>query len=186
MEHRQNALKKWLVENCGLADPVLYAMRNDASFRRYFRIQQSENSYVAMDAPPEKENCVPYVAISHALRAQGLLTPNIIAQDVARGFLLLTDFGDRLLLHQLEMANVQLLYTQALNALAILKECSEVPAWEIKSFSVDFMYQELQLFQEWFLENYLGLVLSSKTQKMLEDFFEFLANSAAAQPQVFM
>jgi aminoglycoside/choline kinase family phosphotransferase len=186
MEHRQDALQKWLVDTCGLVEPVLYAMRNDASFRRYFRIQQQGNSYVAMDAPPEKENCVPYVAISHALRAQGLLTPNIIAQDVAQGFLLLTDFGDSLLLHQLEIANAQLLYTQALDALAILKECCEVPAWEIKSFSADFMYQELKLFQEWFLQSYLDLVLSSKTKKMLEDFFEFLANSAATQPQVFI
>jgi aminoglycoside/choline kinase family phosphotransferase len=129
---------------------------------------------------------VPYVAISQALRAQGLLTPNIIAQDIAQGFLLLTDFGDGLLLHQLKIANAQLLYTQALNALAILKECSDVPEWEIKSFSADLMYQELKLFQEWFLQNYLGLVLSSKTEKMLEDFFEFLANSAASQPQVFI
>ena len=186
MDHRRNQLQQWLAETCGLAEPVLCALQNDASFRRYFRVQQPENSYIAMDAPPEKENCVPYVAIGRALRAQGLLTPEVIAEDLDQGFLLLTDFGDDLLLHQLKINNPELLYTQALDALAILKNCPDVPAWKLKSFSADFMYQELKLCQEWFLENYLGIVLPIEIEKMLESFFEFLANSAANQPQVFM
>jgi len=186
MGHRRDQLQQWLAGTCGLSEPVLCALQNDASFRRYFRVQQPSGSYIAMDAPPEKENCVPYVAISRALRAQGLLTPEVIAEDLEQGFLLLTDFGDDVLLHQLKIHNPELLYTQALDALAILKNCPDVLDWKLKSFSADFMYQELKLFQEWFLGNYLGIILSKETEKMLEDFFEFLVNSAANQPQVFM
>jgi hypothetical protein len=139
-----------------------------------------------MDAPPERENCVPYVAISRALRVHGLLAPEVIAQDISQGFLLLTDFDDRLLLHELNSTNVQQFYTQALDALAMLQSCPAVLDWQIQPFTMDVMIQELQWFQEWYLENYLALTLSTTAKNTLAELFSFLAKEAANQPQVFM
>jgi aminoglycoside/choline kinase family phosphotransferase len=51
---------------------------------------------------------------------------------------------------------------------------------------VDFVYQELQIFKEWFLLRHLNLQLSADVEKMLADFFRFLANASGSQPQVFM
>jgi aminoglycoside/choline kinase family phosphotransferase len=186
MDPRQQALDHWLKTHCQLPVFQLTAMAGDASFRRYFRIEAGNRQYVAMDAPPERENnCRPFIAISESLRRQGLLTPEIIASDVTAGFLLLTDFGDRLYLNELTAANAEPLYTIALDALAILQSCT-VQNWTIPPFPVEFMYQELQLSKEWFLVKHLGLVLNTQTEKMLTDFFRFLAESAAQQPQVLM
>ncbi len=186
MHDRQKLLHGWLRKNSHLVEPVPHILAGDASFRRYFRIHQAVGTYIAMDAPPEKENCVSYVAISRALRSLGLLTPEIIAEDLSQGFLLLTDFGDRLLLNELNTANAEILYTAALNELTILQSCSTVNGWKIPYFTIDFMYKELKLFQEWYLQNYLALTLSAATERMLDQLFIFLAQTAASQPQVFM
>jgi hypothetical protein len=186
MDQRQEVLHKWLAETCGLESPAFQALAGDASFRRYFRVRQPAGSYIVMDAPPEKENCQPFVAISRALRSHGLLTPEIIAADLAQGFLLLTDFGDGLLLNKLKPNNAEQLYTRTLEVLARLQNCSTVTDWQVKPFTADFMYQELKLFSEWFLKNHLALDLSANTENMLERLFSFLAETAANQPQVFM
>jgi N-acetylmuramate 1-kinase len=183
---RKHLLQKWLKESCLLDTVSLHPMPGDASFRRYFRVELSDQSYVAMDAPTERDACKPYIAISHALRAHGLKAPEIIHEDLAHGFLLLTDFGDQQLLKALNPNNVLKLYTQALEALAVLQNCRHVEGWKVPPFTAHFMQQELVLFKEWFLETYLNLMLSAEIENMLEKLFHFLANEAAKQPQVFM
>lgn len=186
MDTRLNSLQTWLTETSDLGAFSLQALPGDASFRRYFRVTHSGGTFIAMDAPPEREDCRPYVAIARALRAQGLLSPEIIKADLKIGFLLITDFGDRQFLKELNHTNAEQLYSTALQALMILKNCSQVEGWSIPLFTADFMFKELLLFQEWFLEKFLQLELSSAQLKMLSCCFSLLAESAAAQPQVFM
>lgn len=186
-DDRLASLCRWLTQQSDLAEFRLQPLAGDASFRRYFRIIQSKISYIAMDAPPDKENCAPYVSISRALRAHGLLTPDIMAEELSQGFLLLTDFGDRLLLNELNQTNAEMLYRQALNNLMKLQSCPiPVAGWKIPPFTADFMYKELKLFQEWYLQTYLKISLSAATVHMLDQVFLFLAETAASQPQVFM
>jgi aminoglycoside/choline kinase family phosphotransferase len=186
MDPRQQALDYWLKTHCKLPAFKLISMVGDASFRRYFRVTGGDWQYVAMDAPPERENnCRPFIAIAESLRRQGLQMPEIIESDVSAGFLLLTDFGNKLYLNELTEANADVLYTIALDALAILQNCT-VQNWTIPPFTAEFMYQELQLSKEWFLVKHLGLTLNTQTESMLTDFFRFLAESAGRQPQVLM
>ncbi len=186
MDSRQQALISWLQADSQLLFPQLAMMAGDASFRRYFRVSTATASYVAMDAPPEKENnCQPFIAIAQSLRQQGLQTPAIMASNLEQGFLLLSDFGDRLYLHELADHNAEQLYGVALSALARLQHC-QIQNWKIPFFTADFMYQELQLWKDWFLQKHVHLQLDAKTEKMLHAFFNFLAASAASQPQVLM
>lgn len=186
MDPRQHSLQQWLTEDCRLPTYQLEAIPADASFRRYFRVYHPAGTYIAMDAPPEREKSFPFVAIAKALRAQGLSVPEIFASDLAQGFLLLTDLGDKLYLKELNAHNVENFYSRALQALAILQACRKVDGFTISSFSQHFMRQELQLFQEWFLERYLNLNLDDETKNHLGICFDFLCLSAATQPQVFM
>jgi aminoglycoside/choline kinase family phosphotransferase len=187
MDHRKASLENWLQQCCQFSDYKLIAMPGDASFRRYFRIFQGGQSYVAMDAPLERENnCQPFVAIANALRTLGLQTPEVISHDFAQGFLLLSDLGDRLFLTELNATNASILYEKAINALTLLQSCRVMKDWTLPFFTADFMYKELQLFKEWFLLQHLGLSLTTKTETMLSDFFYFLAQVAASQPHVFM
>lgn len=186
MDVRQTALTQWLSAEANLGSFHLEALPADASFRRYFRVHHPHGTLIAMDAPPERENCVPFVAITKALRQQGLHTPEIILSNVACGFLLITDFGHRLYLQELTANNALTLYREALTALATLQQCRAVPGWTIPLFTAEFMRNELNLFKEWYLEKHLGLVCDTATETMLSTVFNFLAESAAAQPQVFM
>lgn len=186
MDQRQQALEEWLKTDCQLASYRLTPLAGDASFRRYFRVQQGNRTFVAMDAPTDRENCQPFVAIANALREKKLFVPEIIASDIQQGYLLLTDFGDDLYLNALTPANADTLYGNALDALSRLQDCRSVKGWQVPTFSAEFMYQELQIFKEWFLLRHLNLDLSSQNENMLSDFFYFLANSANTQPQVFM
>jgi aminoglycoside/choline kinase family phosphotransferase len=186
MDQRQQALEQWLAAECDLASYQMRALPGDASFRRYFRLQSAGSTMIAMDAPPERENCRPFVAIASSLRDKNLCAPEVIASDFAQGFLLLTDFGDRLYLKELNSNNASELYSTALDTLAVLQTCQNVPGWKLPNFTADFMYQELQIFKEWFLLRYLNLSLTPEQETMLSEFFYFLANSASTQTQVFM
>jgi N-acetylmuramate 1-kinase len=187
MDIRQQELDKWLQSQFAVKNSYqLTPLQGDASFRRYFRVKLERTSYIAMDAPPEREDCQPFVAIAKALLDKQLQVPEIIASNIEQGFLLLSDFGDKLYLKELNAANAEKLYQYALESLAILQSVRHVPNRNIPLFSADFMRQELQLSQEWFLEKHLGLDLNSETVNRLADFYDFLAITAASQPQVFM
>jgi hypothetical protein len=181
VDERQQALEQWLRSVAGLQDATLYAMQGDASFRRYFRVQ----SYVAMDAPPPRENCAPFVAIARALRDMGLQAPEIIKADIQQGFLLLTDFGNKTYLSALTVHNADMLYECALRALSIMQSCRQVPTHQLPLFNADFMRQEWAWHQEWFLQKYLGLSIEDDNHR-LDQCYELLIASAVEQPQVFM
>jgi aminoglycoside/choline kinase family phosphotransferase len=186
MDQRQQALAHWLSTACKLSAAELVPMTGDASFRRYFRVNTQDATLVAMDAPPGREDCRSYVAIANGLRKKNLRAPLVSASDTTQGFLLLEDFGDNVYLKTLNSTNADTLYTRALDTLAVMQTCHYIPDCNLPQFNVDFIYQELQVFKEWFLLRHLNLALSPATEKMLTDFFYFLANSASSQPQVFM
>ncbi len=180
-----STLQHWLA-SCHLTEYEVDALPSDASFRRYFRLRRGEQSYIVMDASSERTSCLPFVAIANALRAHQLHTPDIIASDFLAGFLLISDFGDRLFLHQLNHANKTERYTLAIDALILLQRCQEVSGWPLPVFTEQFMRDELRLFQDWFLTKQMGWVPSTTLQHQLNRVFDYLAASAAKQPRVFM
>jgi aminoglycoside/choline kinase family phosphotransferase len=180
-------LKNWLVSLQNYQPFKLKPLAGDASFRRYYRLEgQERRSYIVMDASAEVASCTPFVAIANAMRQKGLLAPEIIAQDQTLGYLLLTDFGDQHILTELNPANAKSLYSIILAKLAKLQQCQKISGWTLPNFTAEFMLNELTLWQEWFLEKYLGLTLSSATKNMLADCYDFLVMNACLQPQVFM
>lgn len=183
-DERQTALSEWLQTLVELPPFTITPMQGDASFRRYFRINTSNGSFVAMDAPPATENCRPFVAIANALRDHQLNAPHIFAANVEQGFLLLTDFGDQTFLKTLNINNADKLYQSALDALAILQSCESVTGHTIPSFNREFMLKEWAWFKEWVLHKWLGLTLSNESE--LDTCYEKLIQSAEQQPQVFM
>src|SRR5690606_11784699 len=97
-------------------------LANDASFRRYFRVESDQGNLIAMDAPPLLEDCRPFVAIAKAWRTYTINVPEILAQDLETGFLLLSDFGDDLLLNSLSAENADQLYTKAIQELLLIQQ----------------------------------------------------------------
>lgn len=90
---RRQAMARF-IEACGWDNAVPAALAADASFRAYYRLRRGDQSALVMDAPPPHENIGPYVAVAAILRGLGLSAPEVLAEDRARGFLLIEDFGD--------------------------------------------------------------------------------------------
>src|ERR1700684_3810030 len=66
-DSRLAALTRWVVDDLGFAGARIEPASADASFRRYFRLTRGADSYIVMDAPPEKEALEPFVSVARAL-----------------------------------------------------------------------------------------------------------------------
>jgi aminoglycoside/choline kinase family phosphotransferase len=183
-DERLQLLQNWLEQTLQWPSSPLIPLINDASFRRYFRVQNKDESFVVMDAPPTKENCQTYVAIARSFYRHGLNVPVIHAENLDQGFLLLTDFGDQLYLNQLNAATAPQLYQSAIKDLLLLQACQHIDNYALPKFDARLYYQEMMLFRDWYLEKYLGASLSAREIDGLEKTFQLLIVDALAQPQV--
>ena len=189
---RAEQLQAWAVEWLARERPDLVpagdllTVSGDASFRRYFRLPLSQGSLIAVDAPPEKENSRPFVAIARALRAHGVHVPEVVAADFNRGFMLLEDFGDALLRPQLTSTTVDALYTAAMQTLVHLLACDEVPGHALPVYDRQRLMDEMSLLRDWFVTRYLGLNLSTEQESVLNNACVAIADAVRVQPQVFV
>ncbi|OYV76381.1 MAG: aminoglycoside phosphotransferase [Chromatiales bacterium 21-64-14] len=180
---RLAALAYWAGQVLGVSNPVLESASGDASFRRYFRLRHGARTYIAMDAPPDREDSRPFVHIARGLRAAGLNVPEVLHQDLDRGLLLLSDLGTELYLPALNESTVERLYGDALGALAVLQTCVSAQGMELPSYDAALLHREMELFREWFLGRRLGLVLSDADHGVLDRTFALLTEAALQQPQ---
>ncbi len=187
MSERQVLLRKWLRQVLGGEQPELSAASSDASFRRYWRLAHHGQSLIAVDAPPETENNAAFVRMARALGEIGLNVPLILAEDQARGFLLVSDLGERPYLERLKRANVERsdverLYSDAMAALLVLQTAG--PRHDLPEYDAAFLDRELRLFDQWLLEGLLGLHCTDAERTMLEETYQCLIASALEQPRV--
>lgn len=140
-----------------------------------------------MDAPPEREPCAPFVHVAALLRAAGVNAPQVHAQDLGQGFLLLTDLGTRTYLDVLEAADpdtANALFQDATEALLRWQRASRPGL--LPPYDAALLRQEMTLFPQWYLGRHCGIDLSPDEVSALERVFALLIASAAAQPQVFV
>ncbi len=183
MSPRLEQLNRWLAKTVGLPPYEIAPASSDASFRRYFRITFNGESRIVMDAPPDKEDSHPFVAIGRQLHAIGLNVPEIIAEDLAQGFLLLSDLGTQQYLSALNENTVERLYGDALGALAVL-QTSGPGSDALPPYEEALLRREMELFRDWYLGRHLGLTLDDGEQAVLDGTFALLVENALAQPQV--
>lgn len=183
-DQRLSLLQEWLTHVLAKQTFTILPITGDASFRRYFRVQLREQTYIAMDAPPDKEDCRPFVAIARAFAKLGVHVPQIFAAAIEQGFLLLSDFGDRLYVNELTADNVERLYANALLDLIKIQTCRKIPDWELPHFNRDFLLREWRLFLDWVIDKHCAVALTAREAHQLADSFALLADTAALQPQV--
>ena len=185
MPERQALLEKWLTTDCGLSGFSLQPASEDASFRRYFRLADADGgTRIVMDAPPEKEDCAPFVDVARRLRDAGVHAPEVLAQDLEQGFLLLEDLGSQDYLGALNQDSVERLYGDALAALMSMQACID-PAG-LPDYDRQLLLTEMSLFRDWLLGTHLELALDSGEEDMLAGAFDVLADAALEQPRVFV
>lgn len=183
MPQRLRLLEQWLEYDCGLTDFTVEPASADASFRRYFRVRLADGATrVAMDAPPDKEDCRPFVDVAARMAAAGLHVPEIVAADLRQGFLLLEDLGDRAYLAALDDSSADRLYGDAIDALLRLQVNAATAG--LPSYDKAMLMREMQLFPDWLLVRHLDIQLGDGERRMLEEAFTALTANALAQPTV--
>jgi aminoglycoside/choline kinase family phosphotransferase len=184
MAARHAQLEEWLTGVLRDSHFALEPASGDASFRSYWRVRLGETSLIVMDAPPRQEDVHRFIDIADRLRALGLNTPQILSRDLARGFLLLTDLGERLYLDVLDADNVEGLYGDAMDALVVIQ--ARAPTDGLPAYDDAFLRRELEIFREWLLHRHLAIGLSPEEAGDLDAAFASLVASALEQPQVFV
>lgn len=188
-DRRLELLRDWLAALAPAHDLRIETLRPasaDASFRRYFRIDAGAASFVAMDAPPDKEDVRPFIHVARLLREAGLNAPQVLARDVAGGFLLLTDLGTTTYLDALAAgsADAGALLTDAIDALIRWQLASR--AGELPPYDEALLRRELMLFPDWYVARHLGRTLEARQRETLETMFRRIIASNLAQPSVYV
>ena len=181
---RLHALSEWLNQDLKLEVSDLCPASSDASFRRYFRAQVGNDSFIVMDAPPTHEDVIPFVNVSNLLRSAGVQAPKIHAQSVERGFLLLCDFGSRLYLDSLNVDTADSLYDDAMQSLIRMKRGVDVQSCGLPNYDEARLRSEMDLFGEWFLGGLLDREINFKIRPVIEKSWRVLVKSALDQPKV--
>jgi aminoglycoside/choline kinase family phosphotransferase len=187
---RAAAFGRWLDSLAGPQQLLAASLRPasaDASFRRYFRIDSAQGSRIIMDAPPDKENCRPFVQVDRLMAQAGLNVPQILAWDEAQGFMLLSDLGGQTMMQVIdkEQASVNLpLYRKAIDALV---------AWQLASqpgvlplYDEALLRRELELFPDWYLARHRGVAVEGKLRETLDKMFSLIIERNLAWPSVYV
>ena len=183
-------MRDWLVATLGNNDWALEPASNDASFRRYFRVSgrfsgafSETASLIVMDAPPDKEDCRPFVHIASLFAKAGVNVPTVLANDIAGGFLLLSDLGNTTYLSALQSgADPEPLYRDAITALIAIQKAGG--AGVLPEYDRALLERELLLFPDWYVAQQLGRALDERQQATLRQAFDAILANNLAQPRV--
>ena len=178
---REQLIHTWIASVLGSDQFETHFLAGDASFRRYARITLNNKSFMLMDAPPEKEDCVPFVTIDEFFDANGVRVPHIVAKDLENGLLLLEDFGNVMLSDLLNDATVDAYYEQSFKQLVQLQSIQG--QGHFAEYSYEKLISEMELLNDWMLPA-LKVIPTAAESTLIKRTFAILANAALAQPQV--
>ena len=184
---RLEQLERWLTSLFGTSNFEVTTASADASFRRYFRVRRGEDTWIAMDAPPGKEDMEPYIRIAAMLVDVGVNAPRVLERNDTEGFLLNSDLGSLTYLMHLDAgADPNPLYEDAIDALVRIQAHGQGHATRLPAYDDALLRREMGLFPEWFCGRHLNLELSGDDATVMAGTFDVLAAEALAQPQVFV
>jgi len=183
---RQQDLIRWLTRDAAVHVDRIEPASSDASFRRYFRVFSGQQTRIAMDAPPARENSEPFVRMAAWLEEMGLHGPRVLAADLEQGFLLLTDLGSEQYLSVLrrDPGRADELYGDAIAALVILQQQGDKYQSRLPPYDETLLRDELALFHDWLCGRHLGINLSENEDDRWHACAAWLIDNALRQSRV--
>jgi N-acetylmuramate 1-kinase len=187
---RQAAFARWLQAIAGphgLRPDSLRIASADASFRRYLRIDAERGTRIIMDAPPDKEDCRPFVKVAGLMAQAGLNVPRIQAWDEPQGFMLMDDLGTRTMIEAIqpdEPRDTQQLYLRAVDALVAWQAASQPGV--LPPYDEALLARELALFPDWYLARHRGVAVEGKMRETLDGVFKLIIEHNLAAPTVYV
>ena len=157
-------------------------LREEASFRRYFRLKRREDSIIGVYSPPEMESNKEFIFFSQYFKERNINVPNILKFDLQQGFILLEDFGDDLYQFKLNTSNRKELYELAIKELIKIHSCKDTK--NIQRLTKEHSFAQMNLFEEWFLQGLLGFNINDEIQCLLDKVYDLIEKTFINQPQV--
>lgn len=159
---------------------------SDASFRRYFRLHFTDEhaTRIVMDAPPQHEDCRPFIHVASLLAQAGVHAPRVLEQDLLQGFLLLDDLGTKTYLDALTAENADALFRDAIDSLILWQRASR--GGELPPYDAVLLRRELDLFPDWYVARHLGVTLSAPQRQVLDDTYGLIIRRNLSQPTVYV
>jgi aminoglycoside/choline kinase family phosphotransferase len=130
-----------------------------------------------MDSSLQKESLLPFIDITTRLSSVGVSVPTIYYKDLEGGFLLLEDFGDTNLLDLLDEDSFKLYYKRAIDEIIKMQEVS---VDNLPLYDREFLRFEMELMEEWYLNNYLGINID---KDIINTTIESILDIVLTQPQ---
>ena len=190
------ALRDWALKKLSLnvQEIEFTPLSGDASFRRYWRLRaqqkasSQEKTWIVVFAPPATEKNQEFAAVARYLHRAGLIAPEVLAVDLAQGFMLLSDLGDSILLpilldaQQKKSADANLRYQQALDVLLKMQlvDIALIENWSLPLYNAQRLRDEMALFPEWFVTQLLQCPLDAATTHLINNMFAALIEKAFA------
>ena len=157
---------------------------NDASFRRYYRITRNKESFIVMDAPPDKESISSFISIARKLYGDNVRVPYLHEINLEQGFILMEDFGSQTYSDAFVSKDPFDLYKKALQELfTIQKKCRYK---NIPSYTPTLLRKEMSLFETWYLNKYKKIILNDNEKNDLSKTIHMITTSNKKQPQLFV
>jgi len=181
---RQEQLTEWLHSLFPNEKFAIAPASADASFRRYFRATFDNRTLIVMDAPPQHEDCRPFLHVAKLFEDAGTHVPHVYAQDLSQGFLLLSDLGNTTYLQVLNHDTARGLYGAATDALIKIQLASREN--ELPPYDEAMLLREMRLFPEWYIGKHLNVTLSNAQNAKLETVFSRIIANNLAQPHVYV
>ncbi len=188
-DHRYKDLENWLSDSIDKPIKSIAPASTDASFRRYFRVfVDNQNTYIAVDAPPEYEDSVKFVKIASLMQAMGVIVPKIIATNLQEGFLLIGDLGKETMLNAIhrQETKAQEFYGEAIEILINIQTNGSSHVEGLPLYSKELLMDEMRLFVDWFCLRHLKIGPEIINDYGFEEIFEQLSVYALDQNQVFV
>ena len=187
---RYQLLERWARETLDSSQIEIYPINSDASFRNYFRVSDhSDNTYIIMDSPPDKENNHQFILISEILRKMEIPSTAVYAKDLSMGFFILSDLGPETLMDRNLDIRIKTkrekLYTEAINILFSIQKNGNSFVDQLPVYDLELLETEMNLFLDWYCVKELGINATQLNTFNLGKCFRYLSESALKQDQVF-
>ena len=175
------ANEQLLVAENELVEEVV-PLREEASFRKYFRLIRKSDSLIGVFSPPDKESNERFLFFSQFFKENQVRVPQVIYHDFKKGFMVLEDFGDKLYQFELSRKNAHSLYSAAIDEMIAIQ--TSIPSSSLEALSYERAAEQIMLFEEWFLKEFLGLDLQDTESILLKESYEIILQTFFEQPQV--
>ena len=163
----------------------LLPIAGDASFRTFYRLISKKNNKIIVFAKKEKyKNLVAYSAINQFLRFNKILAPKLYEHNLAKGIIVIQDFGDlsfyKILLNKKNKLSIYKKLVDLLLKIQKIKPKSKIKNIINKPHSIDkysnqYLFKESDLFFDWYLPLFISkkkvLSIKKKAKKILSKLY---------------